>query len=71
LLYYQLKLPSCFADVYNTMCGQCEALQISLHPATGFTSKSTHNAVEVFRVQGRALDEVEVGMEFLDTKDTV
>jgi len=53
------------------MCGQCEALQISLHLATGLTLKSIHNAVEVFRVQGQALDEVEVGMEFLDSKDTV
>jgi hypothetical protein len=53
------------------MCGQCEALQVSLHPAARLISKSTHNAVEVFRAQGQALDEVEVGMEFLDTEITV
>lgn len=71
MLYHELKLPSCLADVYNTMCGQCETLRVSLHPATGLISKSIHNDVEVFRVRGQALDEVEVGMEFLDTKDTV
>jgi hypothetical protein len=48
------------ADVHNTMCGQCETLQTSVHPAAGLILKSVHNAVEVFGVQGQALDEVEV-----------
>lgn len=49
-MHFQLEFPSRLAEVYYKMRSHGEALQISVHAATGLASESSRDAVEVFRV---------------------
>ena len=70
LLYYELNCHPAWL-MSTIRCAINVGSPSFITSATKLISNSIHNAVEVFRVQDQALDEVEVGMEFLDTKDTV